>query len=136
MLASGPQSRAPAVSGERARDGPGVRRRRRSERDEYAVLMRTDRGIRVNKQELIDAVAEAADLSKASAGRAVDATLEAIRNAMREGDAVALVGFGTFYVGKRAGRTGRNPRTGAPIRIKAAKLPKFRPGKPLRDALN
>ena len=90
----------------------------------------------MNKQELIDAVAEAADLSKASAGRAVDATLEAIRNAMREGDAVALVGFGTFYVGKRAGRTGRNPRTGAPIKIKAAKLPKFRPGKPLRDALN
>jgi len=94
------------------------------------------KGNLVNKQELIDAIAESADLSKASAGRALDATLDAIRIAMKKGGTIALVGFGTFYIGKRAARTGRNPRTGDPIKIKAAKVPKFRPGKALKDAIN
>jgi DNA-binding protein HU-beta len=90
----------------------------------------------VNKQELIDAIAESADLSKASAGRALDATLESIRNALKKGDTISLVGFGTFCTGKREARTGRNPRTGDAIDIKAAKVPKFRAGKALKDAIN
>jgi len=94
------------------------------------------KGNLVNKQELIDAIAESADLSKASAGRALDATLDSIRIAMKKGGTISLVGFGTFYIGKRAARTGRNPRTGDPIKIKAAKVPKFRPGKALKDAIN
>ncbi len=90
----------------------------------------------MNKQELIDAIAESADLSKASAGRALDATLESIRNALKKGDTISLVGFGTFCTGKREARTGRNPRTGDAIDIKAAKVPKFRAGKALKDAIN
>jgi DNA-binding protein HU-beta len=90
----------------------------------------------VNKQELIDAIAESADLSKASAGRALDATLESIRSALKKGDTISLVGFGTFCTGKREARTGRNPRTGDAIDIKAAKVPKFRAGKALKDAIN
>jgi DNA-binding protein HU-beta len=90
----------------------------------------------VNKQELIDHIAKAADISKAAAGRALDATVGAIKTNMKRGGMVTLVGFGTFYVGKRAARSGRNPRTGATIKIKSAKVPKFRPGKALRDALN
>lgn len=90
----------------------------------------------MNKSELIDQIADAADVSKASAGRALDAVLEAITKAMKKGDMVTLVGFGTFYVGKRAARNGRNPRTGATIRIKATKTPKFRAGKSLKDAVN
>ena len=90
----------------------------------------------MNKSELIDSIAASADISKAAAGRAVDATIEAVKKAMKKGDMVTLVGFGTFYVGKRAARTGRNPRTGDAIKIKAAKVPKFRPGKALKDALN
>ena len=94
------------------------------------------KGNLVNKQELIDAIAESADLSKASAGRALDATLESIRNALKKGDTISLVGFGTFCTGKREARTGRNPRTGDAIDIKAAKVPKFRAGKALKDAIN
>jgi DNA-binding protein HU-beta len=90
----------------------------------------------VNKSELIDAVAEAADLSKASAGRALDAVVDAITESLQEGDSVALVGFGTFQVKERAARTGRNPQTGETIEIKAAKVPSFKPGKALKDALN
>jgi DNA-binding protein HU-beta len=90
----------------------------------------------VNKSELIESIAESADISKAAAGRALDATVEAVKKAMKKGDMVTLVGFGTFYVGKRAARTGRNPRTGAAIKIKAAKVPKFRAGKGLKDAIN
>jgi len=90
----------------------------------------------VNKSELIDAIAVSADISKAAAGRALDGAMEAITKAMKKGDMVTLVGFGTFYVGKRAARTGRNPRTGADIKIKAAKVPKFRAGKGLKDAVN
>ena len=90
----------------------------------------------MNKSDLIDAIAESADVSKASAGRALDATIEAVKKAMKKGDMVTLVGFGTFYVSKRAARTGRNPRTGDTIKIKAAKVPKFRAGKGLKDAIN
>jgi len=90
----------------------------------------------VNKSELIDAVAANADISKAAAGRALDAAMEAVKKALKKGDMVTLVGFGTFYVGKRAARTGRNPRTGTAIKIKAAKVPKFRAGKGLKDSVN
>lgn len=90
----------------------------------------------MNKSELIDAIATSADISKAAAGRALDGAMEAIKKALKKGDMVTLVGFGTFYVGKRAARTGRNPRTGAAIKIKAAKVPKFRAGKALKDSVN
>jgi len=90
----------------------------------------------VNKSELIDAIATSADIYKAAAGRALDGAMDAIKKAMKKGDMVTLVGFGTFYVGKRAARSGRNPRTGASIKIKAAKVPKFRAGKGLKDAVN
>jgi DNA-binding protein HU-beta len=93
-------------------------------------------GVHVNKTEIIDGIAKSADISKAAAGRALDATVAAIKTAMKKGGMVTLVGFGTFYVGKRAARTGRNPRTGAAIKIKAAKVPKFRAGKALKDAVN
>ena len=90
----------------------------------------------MNKAELIDAVAEAADLSKASAGRSVDAAIDAITGALKKGDNVTLVGFGTFTVRSRAARTGRNPRTGEEIQIKASKVPGFKAGKALKDAIN
>ena len=90
----------------------------------------------MNKSELIDQIAQSADLSKAAAGRALDATIAAVKVALKKGGSVSLVGFGTFYVGKRAVRSGRNPRTGATIKIKAAKVPKFRAGKGLKDAVN
>ncbi|MCF6217798.1 MAG: HU family DNA-binding protein [Gammaproteobacteria bacterium] len=90
----------------------------------------------MNKTELVDAVAESADLSKASAARAVDATLAAISGTLAQGDQVALIGFGTFLVRDRAARTGRNPRTGDSIDIPAAKIPAFKPGKALKDAVN
>ncbi len=90
----------------------------------------------MNKSELIDAIAASADLSKASAGRALDAALDSITGALKDGDSVALVGFGTFSVKARAARTGRNPQTGNPIEIKAANVPGFKPGKALKDAVN
>ena len=90
----------------------------------------------MNKAELIDAVADSADLSKASAGRALDAAIEAITKALKKGDTVTLVGFGTFSVRKRAARTGRNQRTGEEIKIKASKVPGFKAGKALKDAIN
>lgn len=90
----------------------------------------------MNKSELIDQIASSADMSKAAAGRALDATVSAVKAALKKGDMVTLVGFGSFYVGKRAARNGRNPRTGATIKIKAAKTPKFRAGKALKDAVN
>ena len=94
------------------------------------------RGGIVNKAEMIDQIATSADLSKAAAGRALDATIATVQAALKKGGTVTLVGFGTFYVGKRAARSGRNPRTGASIKIKAAKVPKFRAGKGLKDAVN
>jgi DNA-binding protein HU-beta len=90
----------------------------------------------VNKSDLVDAIAKSADLSKAAAARALDATVDSIKKALKKGDTVSLVGFGTFKVGKRAARNGRNPRTGATIKIKAAKVPKFSAGKGLKDAVN
>jgi DNA-binding protein HU-beta len=95
-----------------------------------------ERGTSVNKNDLIDAIARHADISKAAAGRALDATMDSISTSLARGDMVTLVGFGSFYVGKRTARSGRNPRTGAAIRIGAAKVPKFRAGKALKDALN
>jgi DNA-binding protein HU-beta len=85
---------------------------------------------------MIEAIATSADISKAAAGRALDGAMEAIKKSLKKGDMVTLVGFGTFYADKRAARGGRNPRTGEAIKIKAAKVPKFRPGKALKDALN
>jgi len=90
----------------------------------------------VNKTELIEHISEQADISKAAAGRSLDALVGAVKKALKKGDDVTLVGFGTFHLAKRAARTGRNPRTGEPIKIKAAKVPKFRPGKDLKDAVN
>ena len=90
----------------------------------------------MNKAELIEAIAKQADLSKATAGRALDAAVKAIKSSLKKGGTVSLVGFGTFSVSKRAARKGRNPRTGAEIKIKAAKVPKFKPGKALKDAVN
>ena len=89
----------------------------------------------MNKAELIEHMANNADLNKAQAGRALDALIDAVRRTLKKGDSVSLIGFGTFAVTKRAARTGRNPRTGAAIKIKAAKVPKFRPGKGLKDAI-
>ena len=90
----------------------------------------------MNKSELIDAVAESADLTKADAGRAIDATVQAITGALANGDSISLIGFGTFSVSARAARQGRNPRTGETIQIKAANLPKFKAGKGLKEAVN
>lgn len=90
----------------------------------------------MNKSELIEAVAKGSGQSKADAARAVDATVAAITKALKKGDKVSLVGFGTFSVRKRAARTGRNPKTGATIKIKAGKTPGFKAGKALKDAVN
>ena len=90
----------------------------------------------MNKSELIDQVADAADLSKAAAGRAVDAALDAITGALKQSEQVSLVGFGTFLVRARAARTGRNPQTGDTIDIAASRAAAFKPGKALKDALN
>ena len=90
----------------------------------------------MNKTELIDAVAEAADLTKAESSRAVDAVVAAVTKALKDGDAVTLVGFGTFQVRDRAARTGCNPKTGDTIKIAASKNPSFKAGKALKDAVN
>jgi DNA-binding protein HU-beta len=90
----------------------------------------------MNKSDLIDAIADSAGLSKADAGRALDATVDAITGALKKGQSVSLVGFGTFSVRDRAARTGRNPRTGETIKIKASKNPAFKAGKALKDAVN
>jgi DNA-binding protein HU-beta len=90
----------------------------------------------VNKSELIDAIADGADISKAAASRALDTAIDAVSKALKGGDQVTIVGFGTFQVRERAARTGRNPRTGEEIKIAAAKVPAFKPGKALKDAVN
>ena len=90
----------------------------------------------MNKAEFVDAVAEGAELSKIEAARAVDAMVGAITKALKKGDTVTLVGFGTFQVRERSARTGRNPRTGDTIKIAASKNPAFKAGKALRDAVN
>jgi DNA-binding protein HU-beta len=90
----------------------------------------------MNKSDLIEAVATEADISRASAARAVDALVDAMLGALKKGDTVTLSGFGTFAVKTRAERLGRNPRTGDPITIAAARLLGFKPGKAVKDALN
>lgn len=90
----------------------------------------------MNKSELIDAVAESADIPKAAAARAIDAFANAVAGALKSGDTVSLVGFGSFVVKQRPARTGRNPQTGAPINIAAAKVPAFKAGKALKDSVN
>lgn len=94
------------------------------------------KGTKVNKSELIDAIAEAADLPKASAAKALEAVINTVSNSLKGGEQVVLVGFGTFSVKDRPARTGRNPQTGQPIEIAAARIPNFKAGKALKDAVN
>ena len=89
----------------------------------------------MNKTELIEAIAKGADISKAAAGRALDTMVASVRSTLKKGGSVTVTGFGTFAAAKRAARTGRNPRTGAAIKIKAARVVKFRPGKSLKDGV-
>ncbi|MBE0463998.1 MAG: HU family DNA-binding protein [Halomonas sp.] len=90
----------------------------------------------MNKSELIEAIAASADIPKAAATRALDAMVESVTESLKKGEGVSLVGFGTFAIKERAARTGRNPQTGQPIEIKAAKVPSFKAGKALKDAVN
>ncbi len=90
----------------------------------------------MNKTDLIEHVAKSADISKAAAGRAIEAAIGGIKTTLKKGGSVTLVGFGTFKVGKRAARKGRNPRTGAEIKIKSTKVPRFLAGKAFKDGLN
>ncbi|CEP35996.1 HU family DNA-binding protein [Halomonas sp. FeN2] len=90
----------------------------------------------MNKSELIEAIAASADIPKAAATRALDAMVESVTDSLKKGESVSLVGFGTFAIKERAARTGRNPQTGEPIQISAAKVPSFKAGKALKDAVN
>jgi DNA-binding protein HU-beta len=90
----------------------------------------------MNKADFIGAVASAGELSKADAARAVDAVIDVVKEALKKGDSISLVGFGTFQVRKRAAREGRNPRTGDTIKIDASNIPSFKAGKALKDAVN
>lgn len=90
----------------------------------------------MNKSELIEAIAASADIPKAAATRALDAMVDTVTDSLKQGDSVSLVGFGTFTVKERAARTGRNPQTGQPIEISAAKVPSFKAGKALKDSVN
>ena len=90
----------------------------------------------MNKSDLIEAMADSADISKAAAGRALDGLIEAITNAVKNDDSVSIVGFGTFLLRERAARTGRNPKTGGTIQIAASKTPAFKAGKAFKDAVN
>jgi DNA-binding protein HU-beta len=110
-----------------------VARGRQADQDQIRTTKRGDRD--VNKSELIEHIAKQADISKAAASRSLEALIGAVKVTLKKGGSVTVTGFGTFTAPKRAARTGRNPRTGAAIKIKAAKVPKFRPGKGLRDAV-
>jgi len=90
----------------------------------------------VNKSDLVEQIAQAAEISRSAAERAVDALVGAVKSTLKKGGSVTLAGFGTFYVGRREARTGRNPRTGEALRIQAARVPRFRAGKALKDAVN
>lgn len=90
----------------------------------------------MNKSELVEYIAASADISKAAAARSLDAVIEAVKDTLKKNESVTLVGFGTFSVGERAARSGRNPRNGEVIEIKSAKIPKFKAGKALKDAVN
>ena len=90
----------------------------------------------MNKTELIEHIAQEAELTKAAATRALDALISGVSKSLKAGDTVSVLGFGTFDVSERAERVGRNPRTGESIKIAGSKVPKFRPGKALKDSLN
>lgn len=90
----------------------------------------------MNKSDLVEKMAEAADISKSAATRALDGLTDAITEGLKQGESVSLIGFGTFAVRERAARTGRNPQTGASIEIAASKTPSFKAGKALKDAIN
>lgn len=90
----------------------------------------------MNKSELIDAIASKSGLTKAQSAQALDATMESVKEELTKGGSISLVGFGTFSVKERAARTGRNPKTGEPLQIKASKVPSFKAGKGLKDAVN
>lgn len=90
----------------------------------------------MNKSDLIDAIASAADINKSDASRALDAVIDSVTDTLKRGDQVSLVGFGTFSVKHRAARDGRNPQTGETIKIKASNVPGFKAGKALKDAVN
>ena len=111
------------------------RERPRKSNPTYNIFNLKSKGFSVNKSELIDAIAESSDISKAAAGRALDAMTNSITGALKKGDQVTLIGFGTFSVKERAARTGRNPQTGAEIKIAASKVPGFKAGKALKDAV-
>ena len=100
------------------------------------IISQLSEGNGMNKAELVDAVASAANLSKADAGRAVDAVLSSISGSLSSGQQVSIVGFGTFSVKHRAARAGRNPRTGETIQIAASNVPGFKAGKALKEAVN
>ncbi|MGW9632799.1 HU family DNA-binding protein [Nocardiopsis alba] len=112
---------------------PREGRKRQYEPYAYGCLVQGDH---MNKSEIIDNIAASADIPKAVAGKALDAFVDSVTGALRQGDDVVLVGFGTFSVKERAERTGRNPSTGAAIKIPAAKVPSFKAGKGLKDAVN
>ena len=101
----------------------------------YNIFNLESKGFSVNKSELIESIADSADISKAAAGRALDSMTSSITGALKKGDQVTLIGFGTFSVKERAARTGRNPQTGAEIKIAASKVPGFKAGKALKDAV-
>ena len=90
----------------------------------------------MNKSQLVDKIADGAEISKAAAARALDSFISAVTDALKGGESVALVGFGTFSVRVRSARTGRNPQTGKTIQIAAAKVPSFKAGKALKDSVN
>lgn len=90
----------------------------------------------MNKSDLINAISEESGLTKADAGRALDATISSVSSALKSGDSISLIGFGTFSVKERSARTGRNPQTGETIQIKASKIPSFKAGKTLKDSVN
>jgi DNA-binding protein HU-beta len=92
--------------------------------------------VNYDKAELVDAMATSSGLSRADSGKALDGLIESVTEALTSGDSVQLIGFGTFLVKDRAARTGRNPKTGEPLEIAAAKVPAFKPGKALKDACN
>jgi len=100
------------------------------------ITIKTEKEIQMNKGQLVDKIAESADITKASAGRALDSLISAVSAELADGGDVALVGFGTFKVSARAARKGRNPQTGAEIQIAASNAPGFKAGKSLKDAVN
>src|SRR5262249_47661049 len=129
---SGDGARASARAAARSRRG----RRGPGRHAQVRQPARRGPALAMNKADIIDHSATSAEVSKSAAERAVDALGGAVKTSLKKGDMVTLVGFGTFYVGKRQARTGRNPRTGETLNIAASRVPKFRAGKSLKDAIN